>query len=75
MTSSQHVSPPNDCPDTILSAVSNNEHSRINFIKSNINTEDEVRSSNGYLQDAGSTHTNACRDLVSSTRQAVSGKS
>jgi len=75
LTSSQHVSPPNDCPDTILSAVSNNEHSRIDFIESNLNTDDEVRSSNGYLQDAGSTDTNACRDLVSSTRQVVVGKS
>ena len=27
------------------------------------------------MQDAGSTDTNACRDLVSSTRQAVVGKS
>ena len=34
----------------------------INFIKSNLNTEDEVRSTNGYLQDAGSTDTNACQD-------------
>ena len=58
----------------IISAVSNNEHSLIDVIESNLNTEDEVRSSNGYLQDAGSTDTNACRDLVSSTRQAVMGK-
>jgi len=75
LTSSHHVSRPNDCSDTIILAVSNNEHSRIDFIESNLKTEDEVRSSNGYLQDAGSANTNACRDLLSSTRQAVVGKS
>lgn len=75
MTSSHHVSRPNDCPDTIILAVSNNEHSRIDFIESNLKTEDEVRSSNGYLQDAGSANTNLCQDLLSSTRQAVVGKS